>query len=45
MKDFKPLRLGLMPLEKGRGALTLRAISIPGKHVMDVRAVLLTLQK
>jgi arylsulfatase A-like enzyme len=45
MKDFKPLRLGVMPLRKGRGALTLRALSIPGKHVMDVRAVRLTLQK
>jgi arylsulfatase A-like enzyme len=45
MKDFKPLRLGLMTLSQGRGALSLRALAIPGKQVMDVRAVLLTLQK
>jgi arylsulfatase A-like enzyme len=45
VKDFKPLRLGVMTLEKGRGLLTLRALEIPGKRVMDVRAVVLTLQK
>ena len=45
MKDFKPLRLGVMTLDKGRGLLTLRALAIPGKQVMDVRAVALTLQK
>jgi arylsulfatase A-like enzyme len=45
VKDFKPLRLGVMPLEKGRGQLTLRALEVPGKQVMDVRAVVLTLQK
>jgi hypothetical protein len=45
MKDFKPLHLGVMTLEKGRGLLTLRAVHIPGKQVMDVRAVVLTLQK
>jgi len=45
VKDFKPLRLGVMTLEKGRGQLTLRALQVPGKQVMDVRAVVLTLQK
>lgn len=45
VKDFKPLRLGVMALEKGRGQLTLRAVEIPGKEVMEVRAVYLTLQK
>jgi hypothetical protein len=45
MKDFKPLRLGVMPLEQGRGALTLRAVRVPGKQVMDVRSVVLTLLK
>jgi arylsulfatase A-like enzyme len=45
VKDFKPLRLGVLNLEKGRGQLTLRALQVPGKQVMDVRAVLLTLQK
>ena len=43
VKDFKPLRLGTVRLEKGRGALTLRAVEVPGKQVMDVRAVVLTL--
>ncbi|HXG10677.1 MAG TPA: arylsulfatase [Gemmataceae bacterium] len=43
MKDFRPLRLGVIPLSQGRGTLTLRAIRIPGKQVMEVRAVVLTL--
>ena len=42
VKDFKPLRLGTFRLEKGRGELTLRALGIPGRMVMDVRAVALT---
>ena len=42
VKDFKPLRLGTVALNKGRGPLTLRATDIPGKQVMDVRAVTLT---
>jgi arylsulfatase A-like enzyme len=45
VKDFKPLRLGVMTLEKGRGLLTLRALEVPGPQVMDVNAVVLTLQK
>jgi arylsulfatase A-like enzyme len=44
IKDFRPLNLGTMKLEKGRGQLTLRALDIPGKHVMDVRRVTLTLK-
>jgi hypothetical protein len=43
VKDFKPLRLGIIELSKGQGSLTLRALSIPGQQVMDVRAVSLTL--
>jgi arylsulfatase A-like enzyme len=43
VKDFKPLRLGTFELKRGRGLLTLRALSVPGKQVMDVRLVLLTL--
>jgi hypothetical protein len=43
VKDFKPLRLGTFELVKGRGPLTLRALSVPGKQVMDVRSVVLTL--
>jgi hypothetical protein len=44
MKDFHPLQLGTMHLDKGHGLLTLRALEIPGHFVMDVRAVNLTLQ-
>jgi arylsulfatase A-like enzyme len=45
MKDFKPLPLGELSLEKGRGQLSLRALNVPGKQVMDVRGVMLTLRK
>jgi hypothetical protein len=44
MKDFRPLALGTVRLEKGRGPLTLRALQVPGKYVMDVRRVNLTLK-
>ena len=43
VKDFKPLHLGTIELPKGRGLLTLRALSVPGKQVMDMRAVVLAL--
>ena len=43
MKEFRPLRLGEIELPAGQGALTLRAIEIPGKSVMDVRRVTLNL--
>jgi len=45
MKEFHALNLGTMHLEQGRGLLTLRALEIPGKQVMDVRLVTLTLKK
>ena len=45
MKEFHLLKLGRMRLEPGRGLLTLRATGIPGKSVMDMRQVTLTLQK
>ena len=45
VKDFKPLRMGTFKLRQGRGLLTLRALSIPGEQVMDVRSVVLTLMK
>jgi hypothetical protein len=45
VKDFRPLGLGMFRLEKGRGELTLSAVNVPGKQVMEVRAVLLTLLK
>ena len=44
MKEFRTLNLGTIQLEKGRGPLTLRALNIPGKSVMDVRQVTLTLK-
>jgi hypothetical protein len=44
VKDFKPLRLGTFELPKGRGLLTLRALKIPGKEVMDVQSVVLILK-
>ena len=43
VKDFKPLKLGVFRLEKGRGQLTLKALNVKNRQVMDVRAVLLTL--
>ena len=45
MKEFRPLKLGTMQLERGRGLLTLRASQIPGKSVMDMRLLTLTLKK
>ncbi len=45
MKEFRPLKLGTIQLEKGRGPLTLRALEMPGQSVMDVRAIYLTLRK
>lgn len=42
VKDFKPLVLGVLEMEKGRGSLTLRATEIPGTQVMDVRSLVLT---
>lgn len=43
MKEFRPLSLGTIRLEKGRGPLTIRATDIPGGNVMDLRALTLTL--
>jgi arylsulfatase A-like enzyme len=43
MKEFRPLRLGVVRLAQGRGLLTLRALDIPGRSVMDVRQLNLTL--
>ncbi|MBN2313898.1 MAG: hypothetical protein JXM79_08200, partial [Sedimentisphaerales bacterium] len=45
VKDFRPLRLGVLQLEKSRDELTLQARDVPGEQVMDVRAVKLTLLK
>ena len=43
VKDFRPLRLGTLRLEKGRGELALRALNVPGDQVMDIRSIRLTL--
>jgi arylsulfatase A-like enzyme len=45
MKEFHTLNLGVIHLSKSRATLTLRALAIPGKSVMDMRQVVLTLQK
>ena len=42
VKDFQPLRIGELRLAAGRQTLTLRALQVPGRHVMDVRYVVLT---
>ncbi len=44
MKEFRPLKVGTLRLEKGRGLLSLRATEIPGRTVMDLRLVTLTLK-
>jgi arylsulfatase A-like enzyme len=41
-KDFRPLKLGRIRLEKGGGVLTLKATEIPGSQVMDFRLMMLT---
>jgi arylsulfatase A-like enzyme len=43
MKDFKTIELGEVTLPAGKGELTLSAIDMPGKSVMEVRRVTLTL--
>ena len=43
MKEFRTLVLGEMTLPQDEGILNLRALEIPGKSVMDVRRVTLTL--
>jgi hypothetical protein len=35
--------LGILDLSKGRGLLTIRARDIPGRRVIDLRTVVLTL--
>src|SRR5450759_2002560 len=42
VKDFKPLKAGIIHLEKGTGELTLKALNIPGSMVMDFRLLMLT---
>lgn len=40
VKDFKPLVLGVLHLEKGRDQLTLRALDIPGSQAVDFRMLM-----
>lgn len=42
VKDFKPLKMGAIRLEKGVGELTLKCLDIPGSQVMDFRLLMLT---
>jgi len=44
LKEFRPLNLGTMRLGQGRGPLTLRALTVAGRPVMDVRLMTLTLR-
>lgn len=44
MKEFRPLKLGTIKLASGRGQLTLRATEVPGRSVMDLRQLMLTLR-
>ncbi len=39
VKDFRPIDLGSIKLSGGRQTLTLRAIEIPGKGVVDVHSI------
>jgi arylsulfatase A-like enzyme len=39
---FKPMQVGAIHLEKGRGQLILQALNIPGSQVMDFRLLMLT---
>ncbi len=43
MKEFRTLDLGTIALDAGEGPLTLRAVSVPGRTVMDLRRLTLTL--
>ena len=41
VKDFKPMSMGAIHLEKGKGILTLKATRVPGAQVMDFRLLML----
>jgi arylsulfatase A-like enzyme len=44
VKDFRPLRLGGLRLDKGRGQLRLGSLDIVGKQVIDVHSLVLNLR-
>jgi hypothetical protein len=37
VKDFRPMKLGVIPLKGGRGELVLKAVKIPHSQVADLR--------
>ena len=41
VKDFKPLHLGIIHLDKGPGSLVIKATNVPGSQVMDLRLLML----
>jgi len=41
VKDFKPLHVGKLFMEQGKGQFTLHATEIPGSQVMDLRLMML----
>lgn len=41
VKDFKPLNMGKIHLKKGKGELSLNALNIKGKGLMDFRLLML----
>ena len=40
VKEFKPLTVGIIHLDKGKGKLILKALDIPGSQVMDFRLMM-----
>ena len=40
VKDFKPLKIGTIPLQKGKGTLTLKGVKKTGEMMMDFRLML-----
>lgn len=40
VKDFEPMKMGILSLKKGNGTLSLKALDIPGKEVMDFRLLM-----
>ena len=43
MKEFRSINLGVLELQQGQAVLSLHALQVPEKSVMDVRRVTLTL--
>ena len=41
VKDFKPLKMGTIKLDKGPSKLTFKALKVPGKQVMEFRLLML----